>query len=220
MKAIISGLSLALVILASGCSTTKTISTMEGRGTKQTFNAPYDSVWRAAVDAGQQGDLSVLQADREHGYISAKRGVRLHTFGENIAIWVRSLSPNTTEVEVVSRQAGPPVAWLKNWENEILRAVTANLSKEIPAVGAPAVDRGVIYNDPTLLRGSDTLRLDTERRLTELRTQEKLRQEELEREQDIQRRSQLRTEIERVREELRKLENRLLDLEAEERRLR
>jgi hypothetical protein len=220
MKTIISSLGLALAFLISGCSTTRTVSQMEGRGTRQTFNAPFEQVWRAAIDAAQQDDLTVLKADREHGYISAKRGVRVHTFGENVALWVRSLSPNTTEVEVVSRQAGPPVVWLKNWENEILRAVAANLSKELPAVGAPAVERNVIQGDPTLLRGSQTLRLDTERQLSELRAQEKIRQEELEREQDIQRREQIRTEIERVREELRRLENRLLELETQERRLR
>ena len=220
MKTIISSLTLALAFLISGCSTTRTISNREGSGTKQTFDAPFDSVWRAAVDAAQQGDLTVLQADREHGYISAKRGVRLHTFGENVAMWIRSLSPTATEVEVVSRQAGPPVAWLKNWENEILRSVAANLSREIPAVGAPGFERNVIQSDPTLLRGGDTLRLDTQKRLTELRAEEKLRQEQLGRELDIQRREQLRTEIERVREELRKLENRLLDLETQERRLR
>jgi hypothetical protein len=220
MKAIISLLGLALAVLISGCSTTQSVSRMEGRGTKQTFNAPFDAVWRAAIDAAQQDDLTVVQADRERGYISAKRGVRPHTFGENVAIWTRSLSPNSTEIEVVSRQAGPPVVWLKNWEHEILRAIAANLTREVPAVGAPAVERNVIRSDPTLLRGSETLRLDTERQLGELRAQEKLRQEELEREQDIQRREQLRTEIERVREELRRLENRLLDLETQERKLR
>jgi hypothetical protein len=220
MKAIICSLGLALAFWMSGCSTTQSVSTMEGKGTKQTFNAPFDHVWRAAVDAAQHDDLTVLQADRERGYISSKRGVRVHTFGENVAIWVRSLSPTSTEVEVVSRQAGPPVAWLKNWENEILRAVAANLSKEVPAVGAPTVERNVIRGDPTLLRGSETLRLDTERQVSELRAQEKLRQEELEREQDIQRREQLRTEIERVRQELRRLESRLLELETQERKLR
>ena len=40
-------------------------------------------------------------------------------------------------VEVISRQAGPPVLWLKNWERDILNAVAANLTREAPtATGA------------------------------------------------------------------------------------
>jgi hypothetical protein len=99
-------------------------------GTKETFGAPFDAVWRAAVDAAQQGDLEILNADRARGYISARRGVHVQTFGENVGVWVTSLGPSRTQVEVASRQAGPPVMWIKNWENEILRAVAANLTRE------------------------------------------------------------------------------------------
>src|SRR5688572_7323008 len=112
--------SVALALFVTGCSTSRSVSNLEGRGTKQTFNYPFDVVWRAAVDAAQLGDLEVLDANRASGYISARRTPQVHTFGENVGLWVRRLDPSRTEVEVVSRQAGPPVAWLKNWESEIL----------------------------------------------------------------------------------------------------
>ena len=129
---------LALAVLLTGCSTQKSVANAEGKGTKQAFDAPYDSVWRAAVDAAQQNDLQILNADRARGYISARRGIRVETFGENVGVWVTSLSPSRTQVEVVSRQAGPPVMWLKNWENEILRAVAANLTREgVGGTGTP-----------------------------------------------------------------------------------
>ena len=137
-----------LALLAAGCSSPKTVANLEGKGTKQTFNYSYDNVWRAAVDAAQQGELQVMNADRERGYISARRGVQVETFGENVGIWIRSLGPAQTQVEVASRQAGPPVMWLKNWENEILRAVAANVTRE--AMGAAGTGTQ-IYRDTTVV---------------------------------------------------------------------
>ena len=124
----------ALLTLFSGCATQKQVSRMEGRGTRAVYVADYNQTWRAAVDAAQMGDLEVINADRDHGYIGARRTIHPHTFGENVGIWVRQRAANQTEVEVVSRQSGPPVAWLKNWENEIQRSIAANLTRE--AVGA------------------------------------------------------------------------------------
>src|SRR5688572_11901814 len=142
-----------LALLAAGCSSPKTVANLEGRGTKQAFAYSYDTVWRAAVDAAQQGELQVMNADRERGYISARRGVQVETFGENVGIWVRSLGPAQTQVEVASRQAGPPVMWLKNWENEILRAVAANVTRE--AVGATGTGTQ-IYRDTTVVTPGET----------------------------------------------------------------
>src|SRR5688572_6870550 len=103
---------LAIALFVTGCSSSKSVANMEGRGTKHVYNASYDAVWRAAVDAAQQGELEVLSADRSRGYISARRGVQVESFGEHVGVWVRNLGPNSTEVEVVSRQSGPPVMWL------------------------------------------------------------------------------------------------------------
>ena len=139
---------LAVTLLVTGCSSPRTVANLEGRGTKQAFDYSYDTVWRAAVDAAQQGELAVLNADRERGFISARRGVQVETFGENVGIWVRSLGPSRTQVEVASRQSGPPVMWLKNWENEILRAVAANVTRE--AVGATGTGTQ-IYRDTTVV---------------------------------------------------------------------
>jgi hypothetical protein len=101
---------------------------MQGAGTAQVFNANYDRTWSAAVAAAQTGDLYILNADKSRGFISAKRGLRPETFGENVAIWVRGTAPNQSQVEVVSRQAGPPVLMLRNWEKRILTSISANLT--------------------------------------------------------------------------------------------
>jgi len=101
---------------------------MESQGKRQIYDANYDRVWTAAVASAQQGDLQVLSADKTQGFISAKRGMEPTTFGENVAIWVHHISDTQTEVVVVSRQAGPPVVMLRNWEQRVLNAIAADLT--------------------------------------------------------------------------------------------
>jgi len=133
----LSVLSLAVLLgLLAGCATQERVATLQGQGTKRVYTATFDQAWRAAVDAAQRDGLEVMTADRNRGYIGARRSVQPHTFGENVGIWVRQFGPTSTEVEVVSRQAGPPALWLKNWENELQRSIAANLTREVPAIGA------------------------------------------------------------------------------------
>ena len=204
---------LALGLLVTGCATQKQVASMQGHGTKQSFNASFDPVWRSTIDAVPQNGLEIINVDRAAGYIAARRTVRVHTFGENVGIWVAPVSPAETSVEVVSRQAGPPVFWLKNWENEVLRSVAANLTREYPT----GVGGGAIGTYSTT--GSSSY-AEEQRRLDDLRRQETLRQQQLAVETDAQKRAALNTEITRLRAELRTLENRLSDLEAQQQRLR
>jgi len=118
----------ALALMLSGCSTPQSVSRMEGKGNAQIFDAGYDRVWSAATAAAQEDDLYILNSDKSHGFISAKRSLRPDTFGENVGIWVQRVSPTQTRVEVVSRQAGPPVLILHNWEKRILTFIEANLT--------------------------------------------------------------------------------------------
>jgi hypothetical protein len=121
-------LSALACLLATGCSTPQSVSKLEGKGTTEVYDAGYDRIWKAAVASAQTGDMYILHADKAHGFISAKRSLRPETFGENVAIWVRSVSPKQTEVEVVSRQAGPPVIIMRNWEKRILAFIQADLT--------------------------------------------------------------------------------------------
>ena len=117
-------------VFLTGCVTQQRVAQMEGRGKREVFNAPFDAVWRAAVDAAQAGELNVVTADKARGFIGAKRGPQIETMGENVGVWIKPVSSQDTQVEVVSRQAGLPVAWFKNWENQILNGIAANLTRE------------------------------------------------------------------------------------------
>jgi hypothetical protein len=201
---------LMLAFVVSGCSPTSSVAQKQGKGTRQVYRAPFDQVWRASVDAAQMGNLEILNANREQGYIAAKRGVQKETFGENVGLWISRVSPTETQVEVVSRQAGPPVFWLKNWENEILRTIEANLTREAVGSGGTGTTTGEI-------RGSsrEEMRRDARQRVTELRRQEQQKEEALAAEESFERRTQIQSDIERLRSERRVLEDYLLDSEVE-----
>ena len=204
---------LVLGLFVTGCATQRQVAGMQGHGTRQGFNASFDPVWRSTIDAVPQNGLEILSVDRASGYIAARRAVRVHTFGENVGIWVRPVSPTETSVEVVSRQAGPPVVWLKNWEHEVLRSVAANLTREYPtAVGG-------ISSGTYSTTGSGSSYAEEQRRLEDLRREEGLRRQQLAAETDLQKRAKLNAEITRLREQLRTMENRLSTLEAEQQRL-
>jgi hypothetical protein len=216
MKTLIGFLALAFVVC--GCSTTSSVSKKQGRGTQHVYRAPFDQVWRAAVDAAQIGELEILNADRDKGYISAKRGVQQETFGENVGLWVTRVSPTETQVEVVSRQAGPPVFWLKNWEDEIHRAIQANLSREAVGSSGAASTAGGQVSGTGGTSGTSSraeMRRDAQRRIDDLRTQEQQKEDALAAEQSVERRNEIQTEIERLRSERRTLEDYLLDLEVD-----
>lgn len=205
---------LALALFVCGCSTTGSVAQKQGRGTKQVYKAPFDHVWRAAVDAAQLGDLEILNASRDKGYIAARRGIRVETFGENVGLWINRLSPTETEVEVVSRQAGPPKFYFKNWEEEIHRAIEANLTREAVGAGGTAATSGEISGTRT----REEMRQDAKLRITELRRQELSREDALSAATSTERRAEIQTEIERLRSERRVLEDYLLDLDVERRR--
>lgn len=199
---IVSVLSL-VAVLAAGCATERQVAQKQGHGTTRVYAAGFNQAWPAAVDAAQQNGLEVFTADRASGYLSARRSIRPHTFGENVGVWVRELSPGRTQVEVVSRQAGPPVAWLKNWENEIHRAIAANLTRGTAVGGAPRdviIDRGDDSRTVVVPEKRETVIIPETPTTTGTTVTERQR---------IQR------EIERTREDLRLQEQRLRDLERQ-----
>jgi hypothetical protein len=215
----------SVVLVLAGCASPKRVSHLEGAGTKQLYAAPMDAVWRATLDAVDQNGLRVYSADRTTGYIDARRSIRPHTLGENVGIWVRSAGLDRTDVEVVSRQAGPPVAWVKNWENEIQRSIADNLSRD-PAAVSTTVPREP-YVDPRVserervrqsipVPATPTARLREEQlRYNELIAKRDTAEATLLREADELRRVELQRELERLREEIRLQEERVQSAERD-----
>jgi hypothetical protein len=118
---------LLFILLVAGCSTPESVAKLEGQGTRQVFTQGYDPVWNAVIGAAQMNDLYILDSDEATGYILARRYMSPTTFGENVAIWVRPVTRVETQVEVVSRRSGPPVADPQNWDERIFRSIATLL---------------------------------------------------------------------------------------------
>ena len=118
----------AMAILGTGCSTMESVRSEEGRGKVKTFEAPYAVVFKAAVEGGKSGLLRLRKV--EPGFIYSETDTRGDSWGENVCIWVRERGTNITEVEVLSRQAGPALFFHFNWEDEILETIQAMVDAE------------------------------------------------------------------------------------------
>ena len=208
------------MVLFTGCATQQRVAESPGSGTKAVYTAPFDEVWNASINAAQQDGLQVTSSDRNAGYIAARRTVRPHTLGENVGIWVRSAGNTAqTEVEVLSRQAGPPVAWVKNWESEIHRAIASNLSREGRAYGT--APRGVYVEPAPLTTAPATVVVPREtaaereqvRLIDALRAERTRREQDLRAETDTSRREAINRQLTTLDNDIRAEERRLLDLQ-------
>ena len=72
-------------------------------------------------------------------FIKAKTLPRAESWGEHIGIWVTAISSNRTEVEVVSRRAGPAALFWYDWEKPILNSTAAALDQPMPFPDPPIV---------------------------------------------------------------------------------
>ncbi len=127
MKITILFLSLCTALLATGCTSPKAVSKLEGRGTSEVYDVNFDFMWAAAHAAAEMGDFEVISADERSGYISARRKMSSSTIGETVGIWVRTVSANKTQVEVVSRLSVPSVPGSKGREQRVLATISTLL---------------------------------------------------------------------------------------------
>jgi hypothetical protein len=127
------------VTLLCGCATQKTPLRSEGKGLKSVYAADFDSTWRAALNAARHGELKLVSADESLGVVQARTDVRMESWGEYVAVWVRKLSSGQTEVEVVSRHGGPAGLFSYNWERPILTDIAVEL--HLPPPNLPPIQK-------------------------------------------------------------------------------
>lgn len=121
----------ATVLICAGCATPEKVQALRGQGLKRTFPADQPTVWKSALNACRHGELSVVKVDPRSGYIAAKTGVRMESWGEYVGVWVTSVATNQTEVEVVSKHAGPTGLWSYTWERQILNDIALDFGLEL-----------------------------------------------------------------------------------------
>lgn len=121
-----------VTIFASGCvspfvSTLSDAANARGDGLKNVYFVPEEKVWRTVYRTVKGSDLSIISYDRDSGTILAQRGLNLATPGENVAVFVRGVSDDRTEVEIVSNRTVSTAIWSPDWSKRIFSSLNNKL---------------------------------------------------------------------------------------------
>ena len=116
---------LGLLFQALSFSTPTEIKKMRGQGKVETYAIPYDQVFQAAIDSINERGLTIVESNKEGGYIIAAEGSGFLYEGRVIALFFTpESSKNRTQVEVLTKFAAlPPLKELifqRNGASQIL----------------------------------------------------------------------------------------------------
>ena len=73
--------------------------------------------------------LDVIEENKSQGYLLAKKGVSLLSYGENVAIFLKKVDNSTTTVEVISKKVLATTVFAKDWTDEIFMKLNARIKK-------------------------------------------------------------------------------------------
>jgi hypothetical protein len=121
---------MAMLALSSACSTLADAQQSKGTGTTRVYQAPYDAVWDATLNAVNTSGLALVSERKTEGKILAQRGMTAFSYGENVAIFVES-APNQegTRVEVVNKKSLAVNITAANWDSRIFKTLDAKFKK-------------------------------------------------------------------------------------------
>jgi len=112
------------------CTTTETLLKAKGTGEKRTFDADYESVYKATLSAASKQGLTITSADANSGQILLSHGVTPWSWGERVAVFVTKLSDNQTQVEIISKPAMQPLNFPRDWTSGLFDAIGADLKPQ------------------------------------------------------------------------------------------
>ena len=114
-------------MITGGCASTETVKKAEGEGISRSFSYAFEPVYEATISAAKEKELEVVESDKKSGRLILAHGVTLWSWGERIAVFVKPLSNNETEVEVVSKPVLAPLNFPPDWQNILLDQIEAEL---------------------------------------------------------------------------------------------
>lgn len=119
----------AVLALLASCNTVADAKNARGSGSKRTFPAPFELVWKAVPKAVNDIGLGVVGIDEDEGYVLAESGASAFSWGEKVAVFVEALGPRDTRVEVVSKAAVATNITAKDHESPLLNAIADRIGR-------------------------------------------------------------------------------------------
>ena len=112
--------SLCVTGFLSGCSTLADAKAGKGTGISQSYPVAVDRVWQVLPAAVKLAGIDYVTDNKAEGFALAQRGLTAFSYGENVAIFVDSVQPQVTKVEVVSKKALATTIFATDWAKPIL----------------------------------------------------------------------------------------------------
>ena len=120
---------LFLAVLA-GCASTETVKEARGQGVSRVYEAAYESVYNATLEAAKSRNLEVVESDKATGRLVLSHGVTLWSWGERIAVFIGRRGSTATEVEIVSKPVLSPLNFPPDWQKILLDQIDIELRRK------------------------------------------------------------------------------------------
>lgn len=118
---------LFVAAVATGCASTETVKESRGQGVTRQYPYAPARVFDATLSAAKARKLEVVESDRSGGRLILSHGVTLWSWGERIAVFIKPVTANSTEVEIVSKPVLAPLNFPPDWQGILLEQIGAEL---------------------------------------------------------------------------------------------
>jgi hypothetical protein len=106
---------LSILLATTGCSSLSEIRNFEGEGKKNIYQKSVDEIWPIVILSVNDLGIPIIETNKESGYVLAKRGMSVGSYGENIAIFVKKQNESVTSVEIISKRRLATTVFATDW---------------------------------------------------------------------------------------------------------
>jgi hypothetical protein len=113
-----------------GCASTETVKDAKGQGVTRVYSHAYEAVFNSTIAAAREKKLDIVESDKQGGRLILSNGVTWLSWGERIAVFIKAISPNSTQVEIVSKPVLSPLNFPPDWQQILLDQIESGLRAE------------------------------------------------------------------------------------------
>ena len=112
------------------CATVDAARQERGSGLVKTYPESFEKTWAASLDAVESTGGRIVEKNPQDGDIIASYGVSAFSWGERLAIFLKSIGSKKTEVEVVSKRAVGVNVTATDWAPKIHQEIEEALASK------------------------------------------------------------------------------------------
>jgi hypothetical protein len=115
-------------ILASGCASNEQI--LKDQGVRYVYQYAYEPIFNATLAAAKTQVLNVDDLDKRRGKLVFSHGISFRSLGERITVFFRAVTPQETEVQIVSKPVISSLNFPPDWQQILHEQIAAELLAE------------------------------------------------------------------------------------------